>query len=944
MSRNSSGKSGKTYGQKSFASTVAVILMLSITASIIAVPIADAHVPPWTIKVEVYVSISPVTVGVNQQLIIVIWSNQLPVGTSGTYGYRYKFYADITKPDGTKQTLGPITSDPVGSSWTLFYPDKLGTYSIQARLPPQSWDGLTPTANAAGTMSTNANVNDTYYANPSRVENFTVVQQQTVPFQETPLPTNYWTRPVYGSNREWGQVMGEWLGGPFNTYLGTRTNIATDVPGSAHVLWSRPTWLGGEMGEAVGGLGTAGLDREYYTGQSYESYSAPSICVDGKLFYSVNQPPRFGWYCVDLYTGKTLYWQNYSETGATPSMPSMGQTLNIDNPNQHGGFTYLWRTSGVTLEAPNTTSTTTWEMLDAYSGHVITRIANVSTTGTQFADKIGSICYVSLATSNNTQYLRIWNTTDAIIGGTTATGTPATTYWSYKQSPVQTTPGSALTHAGRTLATGFDGGQWGWSLNVSLNGNNGRSQTIGTGQTSIYSVKTDEFVIGGRPGTNTGNASELVMGVLWKLSLKPGDQGKLLWNFTFTPPSSSGGNYTPSFTGVDPDSGTFYFSEVKTQTRWGYSMDQALTGKAQGTLLWTGQPEGQFNYYGMSNAMYKGRLYSYGYSGELIAYNASTGHVDWKWSAPYYGFETPYQHTPLSLGFAADGYLFMYTSEHSPTMPLRRDARLYAVNAETGQLNWSLQAWPTSSPIISDERIVYEDLFDTGLWCLGRGPSATTVTAPQTVPVQGSSIMITGTVTDQTPTGRLNTNAAGTAMFNSADNTPESGTYDFTLKGTPAISDADQGAWMEYMYQYRPMPKDAKGVPVKLTAIDPNGNLQNIGVVTSDNAGNFGISWTPPVPGTYQITATFEGSAAYGSSFATTYFAVGPAASAAVVTPAPTQGQTTAPSTTPTLTTSPSAVIIPPNSASPTTTYIAIGAAVIIVVAAAAALALRRRK
>ena len=76
-------------------------------------------------------------------------------------------------------------------------------------------------------------------------------------------------------------------------------------------------------------------------------------------------------------------------------------------------------------------------------------------------------------------------------------------------------------------------------------------------------------------------------------------------------------------------------------------------------------------------------------------------------------------------------------------------------------------------------------------------------------------------------------------------------------------------------------PEDAKGVTVKLTAIDPNGNFQDIGEATTDIAGNFGIAWEPPVEGTYMIKATFEGSASYGSSFDTTYINVGEAPSPA---------------------------------------------------------------
>ena len=97
--------------------------------------------------------------------------------------------------------------------------------------------------------------------------------------------------------------------------------------------------------------------------------------------------------------------------------------------------------------------------------------------------------------------------------------------------------------------------------------------------------------------------------------------------------------------------------------------------------------------------------------------------------------------------------------------------------------------------------------------------------------------MITGTVTDQTTTGRRNAN------YN----------FDFTLQGTPAISDASMGRWMEYMFENQAKPTNATGVPVSLSAIDPNGNMVSIGTVTSDINGNYGLAFKPDVPGTYQI-------------------------------------------------------------------------------------------
>jgi hypothetical protein len=160
--------------------------------------------------------------------------------------------------------------------------------------------------------------------------------------------------------------------------------------------------------------------------------------------------------------------------------------------------------------------------------------------------------------------------------------------------------------------------------------------------------------------------------------------------------------------------------------------------------------------------------------------------------------------------------------------------------------------------VLSDSRLIYLDNHDNNIYCLGKGPSATTVTASPEVSVHGSSVMIKGTVTDQTDSGRINV----------------AGSVDFTLKGTPAIADESMAAWMEYLFQQRPMPTNATGVEVILETFDPNGNFYEIGRTTSDTNGNYGYAFTPEVPGTYQIFATFEGSASYGGSRATTYFTV----------------------------------------------------------------------
>ncbi|KON32096.1 MAG: hypothetical protein AC479_07855, partial [miscellaneous Crenarchaeota group-6 archaeon AD8-1] len=88
--------------------------------------------------------------------------------------------------------------------------------------------------------------------------------------------------------------------------------------------------------------------------------------------------------------------------------------------------------------------------------------------------------------------------------------------------------------------------------------------------------------------------------------------------------------------------------------------------------------------------------------------------------------------------------------------------------------------------------------------------------------------------------------------------------------GTPAISDEDMSAWMEYLHMQKPIPTDAKGVEVSLDVIDANGNFRNIGTATSDMSGVYSLVWEPDIPGHYTIIATYAGSNSYGSSYAET--------------------------------------------------------------------------
>jgi hypothetical protein len=640
-------------------------------------------------------------------------------------------------------------------------------------------------------------------------------------------------------------------------------------------------------------------DTAFYNGIAYESFSSPLVCLDGMAYYSVNNPPRQGWYCINLYNGQTEYFQN--NTNGQSAMPSMGQIFNYESPNQGGGFSYLWNTQAGTPQQIEIfpgffiTSYNTWEMLDGFTGNPICSIANVSTAGTEFRDDIGSICYLNFVNLGTpaapNYYMQIWNTTQAIwwqpsfgiappatlLNGTT--NLPLTDtgndYWFWR-------PGAASTSAGGFGGTDYGkvyDGNNGYSMNVSVTG------TPGT----IYWIQPGQYVITGADGQN--DARGVVQGYLRAYSLAAPTWGHTLWTTTFTPPKATDAYPNSTNSGgvtlhvVDAPSGTFYFEEPVTGKQWIYSL-------STGQQLWNNTIESAWSYYGTAMNFHDGKAYTVGPSGGpldetawgiISCFNATTGQFLWNWTAPDIGYlETQGStYTPLVLKFWVDdpvtGHTYLYVDGSTPwagqTSPIRRDSALFCIDCNTGQTVWRLEAYPnpegSANVVISDSKIIYLDAHDDNIYCLGKGPSATTVSAPQSDASVGSVLTITGTVTDQTTSGRINV----------------AGSTDFTLQGTPAISDASMEAWMEYKFQQRPIPSNATGVPVTLDAIDPNGNIIHIGNVTSDITGTYGCEFTPQVPGTYHIIATFAGSNSYGNSFAETYMAVG---SAPAATHAPT--------------------------------------------------------
>jgi len=139
------------------------------------------------------------------------------------------------------------------------------------------------------------------------------------------------------------------------------------------------------------------------------------------------------------------------------------------------------------------------------------------------------------------------------------------------------------------------------------------------------------------------------------------------------------------------------------------------------------------------------------------------------------------------------------------------------------------------------------------LYAFGKGQSSTTVTASPKTSVNGNSVLVEGTVMDNSP-GYARSTELSMRFPN----------------GVPAVSDESQSDWMAYVWMNQIQPSDATGVKVLLSVIDPNNNYYEIGTTTSDTSGSYSYAFTPEVPGKYTILATFAGSKSYYGSYAET--------------------------------------------------------------------------
>jgi hypothetical protein len=634
--------------------------------------------------------------------------------------------------------------------------------------------------------------------------------------------------------------MGHWLRAPEGFYA-----PFNDAPSTAHILWTRP--LGEDQGGLVGGMPLT--DQRYFpsgtdsfeNGDAYEGRWPTQFIIGGILYYCPFESgiPDQPVVAVDLHTGKELWTKVFLNN----ARPSFTQIIDWKCFNNDGAFMYL----GFSSSAGS--GNTVLSFYDAYSGNWRYNITNVP-GGTTAYGALGEQLRYTISnvgsSSNRIWALQQWNQTYVVSAGKTG----------MSESWGSQVRGQVYNSTSRPNR--------GYDVNVTI------PELRGSSTPSILKIFPNNRMIGGVVTQSYVN--------LWGLNLdkSKGAIGTLLFNNTWQAPSEwVQGNITVSgFSGGwcawgEKDNVAVLFAK-ESRVHYGFSLES-------GSFLWDTEPEMYLNAWddslNVARMIANGRFYSTSISGIVNCYDVKDGSLIWSYSA-----EDPYTEEQFSNNwwlrpmFVTNDYAYFGHLEHSANNPRPRGAPFICLNATSGEVVWRINGAFRQSrwggrAILGDSVIATQDTYNQQVYAIGKGPSKTTVSAPNLGAEIGTSVIISGSVTDVSP-----------------------GTEDYMMRarfpnGVPAMSDASQSDWMLYVYKEFTKPTNATGVDVQINVIDGNGNYRNIGKATTDASGTYSLRWTPDISGKYTVIATFDGSGAFYGSSAQAAFAVDEAPEA---TPTPT--------------------------------------------------------
>jgi len=824
------------------ATLIALFLLFAMTISLVALPSTTAQ---STRKTYPFINAVPNPAGVNQQVYLHVGiKHPLALTSEGWHDLEVR----ITGP--VSETIDDITTDSTGATGVIFVPTVAGNYTLVTHFPKQTLPTSTsrPYSTPAGTVME---------AGDSEPLTLVVTEEPIQYYPTAPLPTEYWTRPIDSQLRSWFVIAGNWLDANARNPQYIEGN--EDAPETAHILWTKEqATSGGLVGAPSGELG-------HETGDAYEGKWNNRIIMSGKLYYNnyAGVEAYTEIVCVDLHTGEEI-WSRVLLNNRTMSR---GQLMNWITYDNQGVWDYIWASGNAEsfdmlgwnyTDVLNATGTfrstrdlgTIWLAFNPVNGDWIYALYNVP-SGTAVNGPNGEILIYNVDLRNG--YMTMWNSTN--IPQLYSSQQYPSMGWGQWKAP----QGRIINASG--LAGVYDDSPARNPINVTYAGLNGYQWNVSIagvspGTRAFYGSVRAIYPENKIVGETYSETSVTHWGI--NLNVSEGDIGKKLFNVTESAPDAwSEGNLTIAYQTTSEDVFVYWASQTTKYYVWSAN---------DGTFLWeTPISEMYQNFYGWTEygerpvIIGDGMMISAGVSGVVYGYNLTDGSVSWIYhTVNPYPSELPINNDwwqfPL---FITDGKFYSGHTQHSVNQPQPRGGAFLCLNVTTGEVIWRAnglfrQTLWGGMAIIGDSIIATQDTYDQRVYAIGKGPSATTVSAGPKVSVEGSSVLVEGMVTDISP---------GTQQYSRTARFPN---------GVPAVADENQSDWMLYVYKQFEKPADIVGVEVVITVMDPNDNPYEVGRATSDENGFYHCAFTPPVPGEYTIYASFEGSKAYYGSQAET--------------------------------------------------------------------------
>ena len=689
---------------KSKISTISIILLLTLSAIIIALPSVSAQQTQVSYP---FIGVVPNPVGVNQ--VIVLHTGIFQQLSQVQMGWE-NITISILRPDGQTDYITGIKTDSTGGTGRTYTPTLVGTYTIKTIFPEQA---LTAEKTAPGFP-----IGTVFLASESAPLELVVQEEPIEYYPGHPLPQEYWTRPIDAQLREWYQVTGNWLGASDTAPTVVKGN--SDAPKTAHILWTKPLTAGG----VAGAPGTVGEFWSFSHGDAYEGKWTNRLIINGILIYChrTNDRPLL-YHAVDIHTGEEI-WSKVILDNRTIAF---GQNLVWSGQNHHAVYPYFWVTIG-----------SDWYAFEPLTGEWQFTIENVP-SGTTISDENGWLYRVNLNYNAGEGY--IWSMVDFVepfddpTSSNTGSWLPAGSFYGYRYRTLDAAAVDADGNLTREAARGYI--------------------TEFTFQNDPVLRNTRAMAWGDKVFGLQYSTTEIIT---WAISLAPGHEGALLYYNTWNAPAYwDEGQVQIEFEAISLEEGYAAFWVKDTLEHYFFSTDTGDYVSGPTT------PEYYMNYYGWTelgerpNIIWDGKFYSSGAGGVIYCFDIADASTLWTYAA-----EDPYQEYLFAnnwwqfFNWIVDGKLYSGHMEHSAIEPMPRGAPFLCLNATTGDVIFRADGLFRSTrwggrAIIGDSIMVEMDTYDNRLYAVGKGPSAITVESTLAGVQQGRSVTVAGTVTDVSP-------------------------------------------------------------------------------------------------------------------------------------------------------------------------------------------------